>query len=211
MPPLPGLDGREVYIRCGAWAGPIGLPDRPSRRRAPDRRPCIRAFSRKPDVRRLMLLAKPQPQNPEGFCHSAYTRAAAMSAAGTPRTYSSSTVDSLAAPLANHANLLSHHHTIRQPVAVGPLPPERAAPGLVKTGLILKKTGLTSPLIGANRIARRPRAPVANTSRPLRHWFNVAFRRRASPNFRERRFTKEPSRATELLAPTAGQHSPSCA
>ena len=60
--------------------------------------------------------------------------------------------------------------------------------------------------------ACRPGPPsVANTSAPRRHSSNVAFRRRASPNFRERRFTKEPSRATELLAPTAGQHSPSCA
>jgi hypothetical protein len=63
-----------------------------------------------------------------------------------------------------------------------------------------------------DRIATNPGPPpVANTSAPRRHSFNGAFRRMASPNLRERRFTKEPFRATELLASTAGQHSPCCA
>lgn len=43
------------------------LPRRPSRRKAADRHPCTRAFSRNPDFRRLMFLAKPHSQNLESF------------------------------------------------------------------------------------------------------------------------------------------------
>jgi hypothetical protein len=54
-------------------------------------------------------------------------------------------------------------------------PPERAAPGPAKTGLILKKARRTFPRIWADRIARRTGAPVANTSaRPTPKWPSLA-------------------------------------
>jgi hypothetical protein len=54
-------------------------------------------------------------------------------------------------------------------------PPERAAPGPAKTGLILKKARRTFPRIWADRVARRTGAPVANTSaRPTPKWPSLA-------------------------------------
>ena len=67
------MEAIEVWI--GARIGSVRrLPRRPSRRKAADRHPCTRAFSRNADFRRSMLLAKPHSQDLESFFRSAYTR-----------------------------------------------------------------------------------------------------------------------------------------